>query len=138
VSEQHKDEEKHDEVFFALAEKDDALVGILKRFSGARSLAQISSGNTKTVSSSVEHLVGSIFEIARSAQDALVAIVALCKKVIGGGVGEVGDAQALGAVHAAVGVHVVVGALGVTLQWGGVREGGACASVRVRQSREKW
>jgi energy-coupling factor transporter ATP-binding protein EcfA2 len=45
----YKDEEKHDEVFFALAEKDDALVGILKRFSGARSLAQISSGNTKTV-----------------------------------------------------------------------------------------
>lgn len=43
----YRDEEKADEVYFTLREKDDELVAILKRFSAASSLALISSAGTK-------------------------------------------------------------------------------------------
>jgi hypothetical protein len=44
-----KDEEKPDEVFLRLANKDDALTGILRRFSAASALAAINTGSAKAV-----------------------------------------------------------------------------------------
>ncbi|HZG09098.1 MAG TPA: DUF6079 family protein [Allosphingosinicella sp.] len=44
-----KDEEKSDEIFLRLANKDDALTIILRRFSSASALAAINTGNAKTV-----------------------------------------------------------------------------------------
>jgi hypothetical protein len=44
-----KDGEKPDEVFLRLASKDEALTGILRRFSSASALSALNSGNAKTV-----------------------------------------------------------------------------------------
>jgi hypothetical protein len=44
-----KDEEKPDEVFLRLANKDDALTSILRRFSAAAALASINTGSAKNV-----------------------------------------------------------------------------------------